>query len=74
MVFFFILLTARGAVSLMTQVDVVLANGSRALEAERCLLTFHHVSGLEMAQGTILSSSKTPVVGPCCREGVSHLG
>lgn len=35
----------------MKQVDVVLAKGSNVLGAEKCLLTFHHVSSFGMARG-----------------------
>lgn len=57
--FFFSLVTARGSVSVMTQVDVVLAKGSKVLGAEKYLLTFHHVSGFGMAQGTLSLAAKS---------------
>lgn len=44
----------------MTQVDVVLAKGSKVLGAEKYLLTFHHVSGFGMAQGTLSLAVKSP--------------
>lgn len=58
--FSFFSVTARGSVSLMTQVDVVLAKGSKVLGAEKYLLTFHHVSGFGMAQGILSLAAKSP--------------
>lgn len=42
----------------MTQVDV-LAKGSKVLGAEKCLLTFHQVSGFGMARGALSPAAKS---------------